>query len=61
MVSEDYIRKSIDNISESVRINGCETEVTEFLINFLTGNIPMIADMIAEKEADDELMRANED
>ena len=50
MTTENQIHSAIDSISESVRINGCESKVTDFLINFLAGNVHLILDQMDDAE-----------
>ena len=46
------IHHAIDSISESVRINGAESDTTDFLINYLSGDIDTITKLILEMECD---------
>jgi hypothetical protein len=53
-MTQDQIRAAIDSLSESVRINGHESPTTDFLINFLADNVPLIEDLMASAAAADE-------
>lgn len=50
MTTYAHVQLAIDQLSESVRINGCENRMTEFLINYLSGNIDDIVDDLEEVE-----------
>ncbi len=43
MATNEEIRQAIDALAEGVRVNGTASRATEYLINYLTGNIDDIA------------------
>jgi len=51
--NEFKIQHAIDDISNSVSINGCESNTTEFLLNFLTDQVPNIAKLMLENECNE--------
>jgi hypothetical protein len=63
MTTIENFRYAIDDISESIRINGVESGMTEFCVNFLAANIDAMVELwdqdddemnAAEEEQDDE-------
>lgn len=48
------IRRAIDDVDSSVRINGKQSDITDHLVNYLTANIDDIAEAIAEEDECDD-------
>jgi hypothetical protein len=58
MTTADEFHSAIDDISESIRINGVESGMTDFCVNFLAANIDAMVELW---EQDDEEMKAAEE
>lgn len=50
--TDDAMRETIDAISQSVRINGAESEMADFCLNFLAANIDALVELWDQDDDD---------
>jgi hypothetical protein len=53
-INQDQVNTAIDSITESLRINGAASDLTDFLVNYLAANSHDIVELYNQEDEEED-------